>query len=212
MQNDKIPQILAIITIKSNSKAITFFSQNQKILQKLKLLNPKSVEILQEVLISKYEVNSEGYFVKTTPHKIINHRNDGSVFIQYNFSNNPYFISDPKNSKYSQKEVDQAIANFCLVSNKLSQSFKFTCDERENVIIFKNEQLVHGRTAVSENEIREMAYLPFDYDLKNELQTKITENFDDKKAQFQVTKKPSSSVRKTITKRFKKQQISAKKA
>ena len=207
MQNDKIPQIVAIITINSNSKAITFFYQNHKILQKLTLLNPKSVEILQEVLISKNEVNEQGYFVKTTPHKIINHRKDGSVFIQYNFSNNPYFISDPKNCKYSQKEVDQAIANFCLISNKLKQSFKFTCDERENVIIFKNDQLVHGRTAVLENEIREMAYLPFDIDLKNELQTKNTEKFDNKKSQLQLIKKPSSSIIKPITQRFKKQQI-----
>jgi len=65
-----------------------------------------------------------------------------------------------QNSKYSQKEVDKAIADFSSVCLNLSESFKFVCDEKNNVLFFDNCKLLHGLSIVNEKDIRKMVYLP----------------------------------------------------
>ena len=159
--NDSIiPEFVAIVTINSNSKAFTFITENHLIYKNFKLQNPQSFKILQEVDIYRSEINEMELPVKTRAHKIINYKEDGSIFLDYNYSRNPYLIFDPQQFKYSQEEVDKAISDFEAICLDLKESFKFVCDQKNNVVLFKNEKVLHGRSEVKNNEKREMVYLP----------------------------------------------------
>jgi hypothetical protein len=160
MNDDETPQFVGIVTIKSNSKAFTFFTENHLIYKNLKMHHPQSLKILEEVLICKIKLNQKGFFEKTKPHKIINYNDDGSIFLNYNFLDNPYILFDPQNSKYSQKEVDKAIEDFSTICLNLSESFKFVCDEKNNVLFFDNCKVLHGLSIVNPKDIRKMVYLP----------------------------------------------------
>ncbi len=166
--NDSIiPEFVAIVTINSNSKAFTFITENHLIYKNFKLQNPQSFKILQEVDIYRNEINEMGLPVKTRAHKIINYKEDGSIFLDYNYSRNPYLIFDPQQFKYSQEEVDKAISDFEAICLDLKESFKFVCDQKNIVVLFKNQDVLHGRSEVKNNEKREMAYLPCESFNKN---------------------------------------------
>jgi len=51
MNDDETPQFVGIVTIKSNSKAFTFFTENHLIYKNFKPQYPQSLKILEEVLI-----------------------------------------------------------------------------------------------------------------------------------------------------------------
>jgi hypothetical protein len=179
MHQDKIPEIVAILTIRSNSNAITFFTENDLIYNKFKSLYPQSFKILEEVNISKNEVDENGYFQKTKAHKVINYHENGNVFLHYNFSNNPYLIDDIKNCQYTQDQVDKAIDDFKIICKNSKECFRFICDKKNNVLLFKNKHVLHGRSAVLGNVERKMVYLPFDYSIKLIKESK--REIDDKK-------------------------------
>jgi len=73
---------------------------------------------------------------------------------------NPYILFDPQNSRYSQKEVDKAIEDFSTICLNLGESFKFFCDEKNNVLFFDNCKVLHGLSIVNPKDIRKMIYLP----------------------------------------------------
>jgi hypothetical protein len=173
IHDDSIPEFVAIVTVNSNSNAFTFFTENYLIYKNFKLQNPQSFKILQEVLICKNEVNEKGFFTKTKAHKIINYKEDGSIFLHYNFSSNPYLISDPTQCKYSQKDVDKAIGDFSVMCLNLSESFKFVCDQKNNVLLFKNQDVLHGRSEVMQSEVRKMVYLPCESKVEEFTKTEI---------------------------------------
>jgi hypothetical protein len=166
--NDSIiPEFVAIVTINSNSKAFTFITENHLIYKNFKLQNPQSFKILQEVDICRNEINAMELSVKTRAHKIINYKGDGSIFLDYEYSRNQYSIFDPQQCKYSQEEVDKAISDFEAICLDLKESFKFVCDEKNNVVLFKNKSVLHGRSEVGNNERRKMIYLPCESFNKN---------------------------------------------
>ncbi|MFM7620855.1 MAG: hypothetical protein ACKO47_04545 [Alphaproteobacteria bacterium] len=157
------PYFTAIVSVKSNSKAITRVIEAKEICAKLQKDHPRSMAILTELEFVVQKVTPPSFIELSNPIKIIQLNTDNTYFINYSLLNNSNTTSTflpvfKDHQKFSRLEITQALKDFknCL-RNSLNYH-DFVLNERNQVLLIKNRLSVHNRQQVSPLETRDVVY------------------------------------------------------
>lgn len=189
-----IPQYVAIVNIASNDHAQTFFVDNQKIVECMAVQYPRELSILLDTKIIVKEINrsQEVLSFSNKSFSIIESTDNGQYKINV-FSDRfkMFLVSD---SKVTHNDFIEAVFALKKVVIDHPEQIKVVLNGDNQVVFFKNQALLHGRSALASDKYREVNYLPFDDSVIKKVITNVKNIFD---------KKPSSMIIKSYAKSLK---------
>ncbi|GDX36413.1 hypothetical protein LBMAG18_09240 [Alphaproteobacteria bacterium] len=186
-----IPQYVAIVNIVSNDDAQTFFVDNQKIIENMAKQYPKELSILLGTKIIVKEFNrSHNVFSTSKQSFSVVERNEVGEFTINLFSDR-FKMLVVSETQTTNDEFIKAVSALKAVAIEHKEKMKVVLNSDNQVVFFKNLSLLHGRSALSIDKIREVNYLPFDDSVKKNIMTNSINNF---------VQQPSNSPLKSLDK------------
>jgi len=187
----KNPDYVAIVPLESNSKADTFFTLNQEIIEQFKEKDNRSFTILSEVYLDFYRQNKSGIEYRYKTDKLFRINQDQSYLID--LTPDILKTTSQTQSRFNNQQIISALNNFkefCQKIRYTKLTLRIIINHENQLVIFNNNHLLHGRSLIEKSEKRDVFYLPFD-------QCKDTKQFE-KKTDDQIKLKDHIKENPTI--------------
>lgn len=159
----KNPDYVAIVPLESDSQADTFFTLNQEIIEQFKEKDNKSFTILSEVYLDFYRQNKSGIEYRYKTDKLFRINQDQSYLID--LTPDILKTSSQTQSRFNNQQIINALnkfKEFCQKIRYTKSTLRVIINHENQLVIFNNNHLLHGRSLIKKNEKRDVFYLPFD--------------------------------------------------
>jgi len=175
-----IPKYVAIVNIASNDIAQTFFVDNQKIVEDMARFYPQELSILMntKIIVKELDRSQEVFSTSAQSFSVISEARSGKFDINLYSDRFKMFLADDES--VTRDDFIKAVFVLKKVFINHQEQIKVVLNGDNQVVLFKNKELLHARSALDRNKYREVNYLPFDELLNKKIITN-SQNFVDEK-------------------------------
>ncbi|MFM7620854.1 MAG: hypothetical protein ACKO47_04540, partial [Alphaproteobacteria bacterium] len=160
--------------------AQTFFVDNQKIVENMARFYPQELSILMntKIIVKELDRSQEVFSTSAQSFSMISKEKSGKYAINLFSDRFKMFLADDKSVPHD--DFINAVFALKKVFINHQEQIKVVLNGDNQVVLFKNKELLHARSALDRNKYREVNYLPFDELLNKKIITK-SQNYVDEK-------------------------------
>lgn len=186
-----IPQYVAIVNIASNDHAQTFFVDNQKIIENMARQYPNELAILLEtkIIVKEFDRLQEVFSTSKQSFCVVEKVENNQYKI--NLFSDRFKMFLVSQNQITRDDFIKAVFTLKKIVINHQEQMKIVLNSDNQVVFFKNQALLHGRSGLSSDKYREVNYLPFEDSIIKKMKTNTEKYF---------YKKPSPSLLSALTK------------